>query len=118
MPAVTHNITIEQGATLRLTFKWETKDGLGVVTPVDLSSYTARMQVRQNTTADTAVLSLTSPGDITLGADGSIVVEATPAQTAAINIRAGVYDLELEDSTGRVTRFVQGKVAVSPEVTR
>jgi hypothetical protein len=118
MTAVTHNITIEQGATFRLSLKWETKDGLGVVTPVNLTSYTARMQVRQNSTATTPVLSLVSPTHITLGADGTIEVEATPTQTAAIDIRAGVYDLELEDSYGRVTRFVQGKVTVSPEVTR
>lgn len=118
MTAVTHNITIEQGTTLLLNFKWETKDGLGVVTPVNLTSYSARMQVRQSVAATEAVLSLVSPTDITLGADGSIVIEATPAQTAAIDIRAGVYDLELQDSYGRVTRLVQGKVSVSPEVTR
>lgn len=115
--AATHNITVEQGTTMRLLFKWETKSG-AVVTPVDLSSYTARMQIRKNVAATDVLLSLTSPTEITLGADGSITIEATPAQTAAIDSRVGVYDLELEASDGRVTRLVQGKVTISPEVTR
>lgn len=117
MPAVTHNITVEQGATMRLLFKWETKDG-AVVTPVNLTTYSARLQIRRSLASDPPVLSLTDGAGITLGADGSITIEATPAQTALIDIRSGVYDLELEDASGRVTRLVQGKVTVSPEVTR
>lgn len=119
MSAVTHNITIEQGATMRLLFRYETKDNLGVVTPVNLSTYTARMQIRKTLKADPPMLSLTTEnGGITLGADGSIVVEATAEQTAALDAAVGVYDLELEAADGRVTRLLKGNVKVSFEVTR
>lgn len=117
MSAATHNIAIEQGATMRLLFRYETRDGQ-TVTPVNLTGYSARMQIRKSIKADPPVLSLTDGAGITLGADGSITVEATPAQTAAIDIPAGVYDLELQSADGRVTRLVQGTVKVSFEVTR
>lgn len=118
MAAATKNITIEQGATFRLPLVYQTKDDQGNVTPVDVTTYTARMQIRQSVASDTALLSLETGSGITMGANGAIDIEATPAQTAALNIRSGVYDLELQAGDGRVTRLLQGKVTVSPEVTR
>jgi hypothetical protein len=118
MPAATLNISIEQGATFRMSMVYETDVG-GVMTPVNLTGYSARMQVRRAANSPTISLDLSSTaGDITLDAVGNVVVEATPTQTAAIDIRSGVYDLELEAADGRVTRLLQGKVTVSPEVTR
>jgi len=116
MPASNYDLLIEQGATFRLELAWKL-DG----TAVDLTNYSARMQVRGAVEAATALLSLTSAagGGITLGgAAGTITIVASAAQTAALTIRTGVYDLELESAGGEVTRLLQGAVAVSPQVTR
>lgn len=115
MARITKDICIDQGATFRLTVVW--KDGTG--TPVNLNGYVARMQIRRTIRSDTPVLSLTTGNGITLGgATGSVTIVATAAQTAAINIRSGVYDLELEAPDGTVTRLMEGNVTVSFEVTR
>jgi len=117
MAAGEHDITIEQGATFQMPITWTT----GVVpTPVNLTGYTARMQVRKTYASTTAVLSLTTEnGGITLGgALGTIDILASATQTAAIAIKSGVYDLELVSGGGIVTRLLQGAVEITPEVTR
>jgi hypothetical protein len=115
MAAATHDIYIEQGATFRLSLVW--KDSAQA--PINLTGYTARMQIRQSIASSTTVLSLTTAQAITLGgALGTIEVVISAAQTSALTIRKGVYDLELEASNGVVTRLLQGSVEVSPEVTR
>lgn len=116
MAAAQHDITIEQGATFQMNLVWKDAGG----TPINLTGYSARMQVRRTYRADTAELSLTSPsGGITLGgALGTIAIIATAAQTAAITVLVGVYDLELVDAGGTVTRLIEGAVTISPEVTK
>jgi hypothetical protein len=95
----------------------------GVLTyypPVDLTGYTARMQIRASVGAQTVLLELTTEnGGITLGgAAGMVTRTITEAQAAAVGFTSGVYDLELVDADGAVTRLAEGLVSVSPEVTR
>ena len=62
--AASYDITIAQGAELQHNLIW--KDSAGV--PIDLTGYTAKMQVRQRYASDDAVLSLsTTAGTIVLG---------------------------------------------------
>ncbi len=107
---------LNQGATYSKQFVW--KDGSG--TPVNLTSYTARMQVRQSVSAPDVLLELTTEnGRISLGgALGTINLTLTAAVTAPIAWRRGRYDLELIAPDGAVTRFLEGQVVVSREVTR
>lgn len=114
MPAVTYDFVIEQGATKVLRFVW--KDSNGV--PVDLSGYTARMQLRKTVTNPAVAAELTTEnGGILLGGvDGTVDVEFSAELTAGLS-KDGVYDLELE-SAGVVTRLVQGNFTLSREVTR
>lgn len=117
MAAGIHNITVEQGATFRLHIQWLGSDS----TPVDLTGYSARMQIRPFAEADEVYLSLdsdSSNGGITFESDAQIIVEIDAAETATLNEYFGAYDLELESSTGVVYRLLQGSVAISPEVTR
>lgn len=113
--AALYNITIEKGATFRKTFVWRDSDG----ELVDLTSYTARMQIRRTISSATAEVSLTSSSGIVLGGalgTAQVTIEAT--ETADLEFTSGVYDLEFEDSGGFVTRLVEGSVQVKPEVTR
>lgn len=107
------NLVCYQGATFDYLLTWKTSG-----TAVDLTGYTARMQVREEYTSSTAVLSLTSGSGITLGGTaGTIVIAASAATTGALEAGDYVYDLELVNSD-LVTRLVQGKFTVDPEVTR
>jgi hypothetical protein len=116
MTAGIKDIIIEQGATFRYSLIWKDSDNL----PIDITGYTARMQVRKSFNSNDPLLSLTTEnGGIALGGIlGTIVVTATATLTAAIDVRAGVYDLELQSASGVVTRLVEGKVTINPEVTR
>ena len=115
MAAADYDLLIEQGATFELSIVW--KDNAD--TPIDISGYSARMQIRK--TYDTEpVISLTSAlgGGITLGGvDGTIDITIPATITDDIEIRRGRYDLELE-LAGVVTRLIQGAVDISREVTK
>lgn len=115
MAAAQYDFTIEQGATLEKTFVW--KDGDGVV--VNLSAYTARMQVRQSPSATDVLQSLTTTDSTIVlgGALGTITLSLSATATAAITWRRGKYDLELVSGDGTVTRLLEGVITVSKEIT-
>ena len=48
---------------------------------------------------------------------GLIDIDLTATQTAALPVVQGVYDVEMYNATGTVTRILQGKINISPEVT-
>ena len=111
-----YDLEIKQGATLSLTATW--KDSAG--TAVNLTGYTARLQVRATYDSSSTILSLTSAAGITLGgAAGTIAITASATTTAALTAPlSGVYDLELVSGGGEVTRLLEGTATVSPEVSR
>ena len=115
MPAGNYNIVCDQGSTLTRVLTWKNSNG----TAVDLTNYTARMQVRTNYASNTALLSLTTEnGGITLGGvAGTITLLATATATAALTADTYVYDLEMITGAN-VTRLVEGTFQVTPEVTR
>ncbi len=102
--------------TFELTITW--KDSAG--TAINLSGYTARMQVRETYSSTTPIVSLTNGAGITLGgAAGTIAIVISATTTAALAAPfSGVYDLEIVSAGGVVTRLVQGTATVSAEVTR
>jgi len=116
MAAATYNFVIEQGTTLTKTLIW--KDSTGAA--INLTGYTARMQVRQSVTSSVVLLELTTTaGTITITPlTGTIVLSFPAATTAAITWRHGKYDLEMVASNGVVTRLIEGQIDISPEVTR
>lgn len=116
MTAATHNIVIEQGATFRLNLLW--KDSAG--SPVNLTGYTARMQVRRRYNDPDILLNFTTEnGAIVLGgAAGTIQVTGLATVTDDIPAKPSVYDLELVSGSGFVTRLIEGSVTITPEVTR
>lgn len=118
MPAERHDLTIEQGATWEESVQWLVP---GTETPVDLTNYTARMQIRPNASSDVVYASLTSSpaaGITITAATGIVTMRMSATTTAALSWRDAVYDLELESSTGVVTRLIEGRVTLSREVTR
>jgi hypothetical protein len=105
-----YNIVAEQGATFNLNFRVET-DG----TAWNLSDYTFAMQVRRSTSSSTTLLNITSATMTSLGR----VSVTVPAATMS-DVPAGrwVYDIELTSSGDEVTRILEGRFIVSPQVTQ
>ncbi|NBW20640.1 MAG: hypothetical protein EBR82_73010 [Caulobacteraceae bacterium] len=86
---------------------------------VNVTGYTARMQVRQYAESTATVLSLVNGTGITLGGTaGTIALSAVATATSAIEAGQYVYDLELVSGAGYVTRLVEGSFVVYAEVTR
>lgn len=116
MSAGSHDFLCEQGATFNPVLTW--KDGAGVA--VNLSGFSARMEVRSSVSAADAIIRLdTTNGRISLGGSaGTVSLLISAADSAALSAGAFVYDLELVSGAGVVTRLLQGRFVVSPEVTR
>jgi len=105
-----YNIVAEQGATFNLNFRVET-DG----TPWNLTGYTFAMQVRRSTSSNTTLLSITSA---TMTSGGHVSATATATTMSGVPAGRWVYDIELTSSGGQVTRILEGRFIVTPEVTQ
>jgi hypothetical protein len=83
--------------------------------PLDLSDYVVRSQMRKSYYSEN---SIEFDIDIAYPLEGTVIMSLQPSITA--NIRAGryVYDVELEDQDGNVTRIFEGIITVLPNVTR
>lgn len=109
-----YDFKIYQGATFSRVITW--KDESGAL--VDLTGYSARMQIRKKIDGDSIIELTTSNGRITLGgAAGTITLNISATDTAAL-LSNGVYDLELVASGNIVTRLLEGSVTLSREVTK
>lgn len=113
----TQDLTIPQGATWSQALVWKTGSPASAV---NLTGYSARMQLRVRPTSASFELELTSSnGRISLGTtNGTITLSLTATETAALEAGRYVYDLEMVSSGSVVTRLLEGTVTVSPEVTR
>ncbi len=116
MAAGIYDFYIEQGATFYQPLIWKDSND----DPVDVTGYTARMQIRKTVKSSDVLISLTTAnGRITLGgAAGTVTLEISAEDTADFEIFCGVYDLELEALDGTVTRLLEGQIEISREVTR
>jgi hypothetical protein len=104
-------LTLEKGATF--SSQITVKDDQGV--EQNLTGYTARSQMRKSYYA-------TSKYDFTVVVSAPVIGLITMSMTAAntSNITPGryVYDVEIENNSGDVTRIFEGIVTVLPNVTR
>lgn len=116
MPAGNYNFVVEQGATFKKRVTW--KDAAG--NPQNLTDFTGRMQIRETVESATPEVSLTTENNgITLGGVlGTIDLLISADDTTDLVPGSYKYDLELENALGEVTRLLEGKIKVKPEVTR
>ncbi len=102
------NITIDQGTTFSSGI--DLLDGNDE--PVNVTSYTARGQIRKHYSSSNSVSFTTTLSN------GSLVISLTANQTANMVAGRYVYDIELVDPSNTVLRILEGIVTVTPEVTR
>lgn len=109
-----YNMICPQGSTLEQQLIYKIDDVV-----VDLTGYSARMQVREKHTSKSSVLSIdTSAGGLAVNDQGAIDISISASTTANLVAKDYVYDLEIVSSGGIVTRLIEGKFMVTPEVTR
>lgn len=115
--AAAQDLVIDQFATFRTSFRWQTK---GSGTPVNLTGYSAAMQIRTKPDAATALVSLSSPSNgITIeGTAGRVNIEISSTVTATLAPGRYVYDLVLTDLNSKKKRLIEGVVRVDAGVTR
>jgi len=116
MSAGTLDLFVEQGATFSYTLTLNDSAGA----PVNLTGYTARMQMRRSVQSPDILISLTTANGrlVITPLTGVITMTISATDTAALNFQSAVYDLEIESAGGIVTRLIEGKVRLSLEVTR
>lgn len=108
-------LLIEQGATWDFAMVWKTEEG----DPIDLTGCEARMQLRRTYGSMVLVDLDTTLGTLVIdGPAGRISATVSAEITSLLKERSGVFDLEVYHPDGRVDRVLQGRWALSLEVTR
>ena len=127
MAAGKYSFVIEQGATTNFQINWTDDTG----TPIDLTGYQARMQVRPAIESTDIIIALSSSladscgtgihlsgsNDITPLQSGSIGIYISAQSSSLLNFNEAFYDLELVKGC-EVLRLVESKVKLSKNVTR
>jgi hypothetical protein len=104
------DIFIDQGSTFSSVIDVPDTNGL----PFNLSSYTARGQIRKTYTSKNVVTFTTS---IDLPLEGKVNISLTAGQTRAMKAGRYLYDIEIFNSTGHIFRIREGQVEISPGIS-
>jgi hypothetical protein len=116
------DIIIEQGSTFTRLITIQNSD----LTPFDLSSWSARGQVRRRHRSDAIVASFTfvidpdpTTGQLTITMDAATTGAISAGETVNDESSRYVWDFEIENSTTfEVRRILEGDALISQEVTR
>ncbi len=111
------NLVIEQGANFTKRYTWKAGSP---ASPVDITGWVARMQIKDKK-GGTEILLLTEGNGrlINGGAAGTIDLDLDETTTLGLTFKGEeFFDLELQEiSTGFVRRLVEGRAVLSLEVT-
>ena len=104
-------LTIDQGSTFNTVIT--VNDGTGV--GQNLVGYVARSQMRKSYYSSSK-----SSFNVTVSTPniGEITMAMTAANTANLTPGRYVYDVEIDNNSGEVTRIFEGIITVLPNVTR
>lgn len=111
---------LEVGATFSYQLVWQKEQPADsqIFVPVDLTGYSAKMQVRK-APGSPVILELSNTNTfITFDALNGVINLLVPASITA-NLAAGIYkyDLDLTDAGGFVTRFIYGNFEIVGTIT-
>jgi|TARA_R110000824_G_scaffold2568_1_gene11781 hypothetical protein len=112
-----YNMTIEQGSTFNLVLVWKNDAN----NPINLTGYSAKLQLRASTGASVILLELSSEDSDQIQVyptQGTVNLTIGHAQTALLPPSIAVYDLELKSAEGVVTKLIKGRCRIEGEVTR
>tara|TARA_B100000614_G_C14520325_1_gene482335 strand:+ start:1190 stop:1528 length:339 start_codon:yes stop_codon:yes gene_type:complete len=112
MAVYTSNLTINTGTTFSQVF---TLENVETNSATDLTGFTAAAQMRKH--AD-AIAFTNFTAQIINPTAGKIRVGLTTSQTSTLKPGRHVYDVLVTDTSGEVTRVLEGNVLVRQGVTR
>ncbi len=121
-----YNFVIQQGTTVDFEIQWNDING----DPIDLTPYSARMQIRSDygssgtlfasltstLDSDGTGLNLSGSNSAKIPESGSIGLTISAASSSNFTFEEAKYDLEMV-SGSYVTRLLEGKVKLRKEVT-
>jgi hypothetical protein len=129
MSAGKYSFTIEQGTTFQLELIYKDSNQ----TPIDLTGYSGRMQIRPTVDSTTVYLTLSSSlradgtglnfsgsGGTNPPSSGSIGIYIASCTSSLLNFTNAYYDLEIYSGSScpYTVRLIEGQVKLSKEVTR
>lgn len=115
MTAGVYDLVADQGADFDLDFTWSIDD-----VPVNLTGFTALMQVRRQPSSPVLAEASTSGdalGDITLDAEGNVHIHWDAAVTATWTFTRAKYDIKIYDPVGVPERKLEGAFTCSKQIT-
>lgn len=108
---------LPQGSDISIPINYRVGDPLALV---DLSTYTAKLQVRQDYTSPVLIELNSSDGTIVLDSSSpniTLIFIASKTENMTV-FEDMIYDLEIISSTGDVTRVLEGTFSISRQVTQ
>lgn len=112
------DLTIYQGATFRKVLTFTTPDGI----PIDQTGNTFRAKARKNITDVSSAFDFVFTIRDQTTNRGEVEMELPAAASTAVSVTEFntkfLYDVEVEDSGGDVTRLLQGSIVFVAEITR
>ena len=141
MAAGKYDITIEQGSTFELSITYKNPSGIAFDMLSTVNGYTVRTKIKDSSdgsdilsvtavynTADTPASNFNSNTSV-IQLDGTGIGQNTnkspnirlvipPVVTDSFSFERGVYDIEVENSSGSVERILEGRVKLSKAITR
>ena len=117
-----YELCIDQGATYRPVLSLV--DNEDCVTPIDVTGWTFRMQIREKDQDGALIVELTTANG------GVVIVDAVNGQVELLiadtvtdafteaQFKCAVYDLEAIDALGNVERIMEGTAVLSLNITR
>ena len=112
MAAGKYTAKIEAGANWRVVV---------IVKGLDLTNATARLMARHTMNGDVKMTLTDTDGIAIVVTDtntATLTITRSAAETTALDLASGIYDLEVVLSGGAVYRILEGVITTSPEVTR
>ena len=109
--AIKANIIMDQGSTFETVIDLTDQDD---DTIIDLTDYSGRASMRKHFSSNTSYNFVVT----ILPLLGQVTLYMSANNTANIEGGRYMYDCELEDLAGNVSRIVEGIVTVTPQVSR
>lgn len=105
------NLFVDQGAEYSNIITVAATSG----SPLDLTNYTVKSQMRKSYTSSTYYNFTASIYD---AVNGKVRLQLTSTQSSAITPGRYLYDVEITSQNGNKTRVIEGIVTVTPEITK
>lgn len=109
-----HDMVLYQGKTVAFSLTW------GGASPIDVTGYDARMQIRASKSSSSAIAEFTVANSrVSVGTtNGLISFSMTAADSAALSAGNYVYDIEVIDTSNAVLLAMSGACKIVGEVTK